>query len=237
MSCIHKYKPSEFEDYERCQTCGTLHHLNPIQPDEAYLNNYWSEERGHSNLEAQAWNCDVHEENGLTKNQFVLNLLPEFSPYLLEIGCAPGSTLRSILDSDRASWVTGSDYDPAYEEGIREIINHPVELVFGPFPKSFKDRQPSSFNTIVGLDVFEHNFDPDSFLKACQLLLNNNGFLLLMLPLVSNEGEVFDRMRHREHVFLHSKKHMEILLKEHGFKDIAFSQWCQGHDCVTAIKA
>jgi len=40
----------------------------------------------------------------------------------------------------------------------------------------------------------------------------------------------------KEHAWIHSKKHMEILLKDAGFVHPRFSSWTIGHDVVTARK-
>lgn len=230
---------SDLPDYEKCETCGTLRHRNPVNPEEIYLDDYWSDKHAHSSLRGQEYNCDVHEENGVSKNQFVINLMPEYSKTLLEIGCAPGSTMNAILRAGKAEEVVGIEVDDSYESEIYEIAEeggYSVDLQFGFFPEIAEFIKDSYFDTIIGLDVFEHSFTPHPFLLEANRLLNNNGFLLLMLPLVNDDGSILPRMACREHVHLFTKGYMVEMLEQTGFKDIRFSQWCDGHSVVTAIK-
>lgn len=231
----HHYIPSEFEDYSRCDICGTLKHVNPLNPEDIYLDSYWSDKHTHPTLKEQCYNIDVHQENGKTKNQFILERIPQYSEKVLEIGCAPGSTLHAILRENRASEVFGIEYDPNYARDIADIIGGSSILYFGEFPKC-SVRKHAPLDTILAIDVLEHSFESTEFLQECSLLLNNNGLLFLILPLVQDDGSILDRMRHREHVHLFSKPHLRELLEETGFKNIQFDQWCGGHDSVIAYK-
>lgn len=236
----HTFIPSgEVEDYEVCTQCQTLHHLNPAKPEDVYQDEYWSDKHSHSSIYEQCFNLDSHIENGLTKNQFILDHIPVYSEKLLEIGCAPGATINAILRSDMADEIVGIDVDKSYAKEIEEIATRvcgEVTLKFGFFPEAADDYVDGYFNCIIGVDVFEHSFTPELFLKKCFLLLNNNGCLFLMLPLVQDDGSILDRMRHREHVHLFSKSCLKEMLEEIGFKDVTFDQWCGGHDTVTCYK-
>lgn len=238
MTCDHKYTASQYPEYEECVKCATLHHLNPLHPHEVYEDGYWSEKWLHGTLQEQIHNCAVHQENGWTKNAFTLSKLPAYSETLLEIGCAPGSTLNEIMFEQRAGSIIGVEVDREYEAGIREIVGwpeHVFKLMFGYFPDVTGNLPSGSISTIIGLDVFEHSFVPDMFLRECSRLLEKSGTLFLMLPLHATGFN--PRFLHREHVYLHSPKHMEEMLLSHGFTDIQFDAWTSGHEAVVCRNA
>lgn len=235
---LHAYTPSQYPDYERCADCGTLRHLDPYQPDEVYKDSYWANSTGHPTLLEQGHNTDVHTENGVTKNEFLLNLLPSKSVTVIEVACAPGNLLNRIIAGGYAEKVIGFEVDDKYEAEIRSIIGYPAELRFGYFPQSAQGLPDKCCQAIIASDVLEHSFDPVGFVKECHRLLNNNGVLVLMLPMVEADGTLQeDRARHREHVHLFSRRGLTEILEDAGFKDVEYDAWHPVHLSVRAVKA
>lgn len=238
MSCAHKFVTGDKQDYGQCVDCGTYHSLAALDPKDIYTKGYWSEKWGHSNIEDQNWNCDVHKENGLTKNEFVLGRIwTQDRSAVLEIGCAPGSLLGHLKRKCEFENVHGNDADPEYMDDIFELAGFKDCLLkFGLFPDCTKKHHAKEFySLIIALDVFEHSPRPKEFLDECRRLLKPDGQLLLMLPLVKKSEFLDERFFDpREHVYLHSMKHMNQLLADAGFEGAAYSQWCNGHDVVTA---
>ena len=235
----HKYRPSQYSGYAKCEICHSLRNIAPADPAKVYEEGYWSAEQGHGSLAEQCHNIAVHQENGLTKNDFILKHLPEFSETLLEIGCAPGITLKEILDKGRAGQAFGVEVDRSYQQEILSIIGNEEKvpsLIFGYFPEATSLLWNNFCDVILGIDVFEHSFQPTAFLKECSRLLNNKGTLFLMLPMASDSGEVPLRSLHREHVNLFTKSAMKEMLEEVGFQDVSFGEWHEVHQSVLAGK-
>lgn len=236
MACAHQFIASDYEDYDKCSVCCSLRHKDPYKPHQVYEKNYWSADQDHPLPAEQVYNIDVHTENGVTKNQFILDLLPDLETSL-EIGCAPGSTMNAMLRTGKTKRAIGVDVDRSYENDIRAIAGYPVELIFGYFPEATRLLPPKSVNCVLGLDVFEHSFEPELFLLECNRLLDNDGYLVLMLPLANDDGTLSEpRMRHREHPYLWSLRGMEGMLVEAGFRWTLVDKWCDGHDVIVAIK-
>jgi SAM-dependent methyltransferase len=232
----HQWLPSEYEDYLRCEECQSLKHVNPSIPKETYTSNYWG--TGHvSTMADQVYNLNVHQENGVTKNQYVLDRLPQFSHKLLEVGCAPGSTAHELLFNDRVGAMLGIEYDRSFVDDIRNIAGQPIPLIIGEFPKATYALKNESFATVLALDVFEHSFYPKEFLEESHRLLGRGGMIFLMLPLVKEDGRLEDnRFRCPEHTYLWSERAMREMLEEVGFSEPIFGAWCPGHNSVIAGK-
>lgn len=239
MSCTHQYIPSAHASYEVCEVCGTFHSLAAEDPQKLYVGSeYWSGKNGHSSIDDQVYNLDVYVPEGgtQTKNEFVRERLapPDWNT-VIELGCAPGILLKQL--ADMFAVVIGVDADKAYEADIRRIAcSAKGTIIWGLFPRATRSWRDSAFcSCIVGLDIFEHAPAPQAFLMECYRLLKPGGQLFLMTPLAS--AELPERLfEPREHVFIHSKAHMEQLLKATGFRDTVFDCWTPGHDTVSAWK-
>jgi len=237
----HFLTDSDYESYQKCSICGSLFHRNPTPPDELYLDGkYWNGSTGKSDLISQIYNCAEHRENGVTKNEFILSRIKPFSKRLLEVGCAPGSTLRAILDAARAESVTGIEPDDTYLQQILETIGYfyrKPEFLTGYFPEITGQILAGTFDQILAIDTFEHCFDGPAFLAECSRLLNKHGELFLMLPLVDDDGTIYcERMLVPEHPALYSFQYMEEMLTDAGFGDVIFDRWTDGHETVSATK-
>jgi 2-polyprenyl-3-methyl-5-hydroxy-6-metoxy-1,4-benzoquinol methylase len=191
--CAHQYQPCEITDYERCDLCGTYHSLTSAAPADIYAQNYWAHEHGRSTITEQAYNCDVHEEGGVSKNRFVLNLVEvETGGGALEIACAPGCLLRHLQERGFGP-VVGVDVDASYKVDIEREAGPGAHLMFGYFPEVTQIIQPASFSLVVGMDIFEHIHEPGPFLQECARLLKQGGQLILVLPMVTPGEKVTER--------------------------------------------
>lgn len=216
MSCSHKFESSAFPLYERCSTCGSYRSTAPEDPKTLYGPDYW-DGLLRSNLTEQVYNVNVHEENFQTKNGMVLaaiaahfeaNYLPTES--VLELGCAPGSLLGRFRDIGFQR-VVGIETERGYEAEIRKIADAPVDFRFGFFPELTIGCPNEDFSCVVALDLFEHVAEPAPFLWECHRLLKPGGLLAMMTPVLSEDTPMPERFFNaREHVWMHSKAHMDI---------------------------
>lgn len=236
MTCAHKFGKSGYYQYLRCEDCGTFKSTVAPPPETLYTADYWTHERGHSTLKEQAWNCGVHLESGKSKYQFVLDHIEtEDRSAALEIGCAPGNLLLMLKGIGGFEKVVGIEADIAFEKEIREIGAFGGLLVFGFFPSVTIGCAGEDFSLIIALDVFEHSHEPEAFLSEAARLLKQGGQLFLMLPLVGPDLE--ERFYNpTEHVYLHSKGNLSLMLLGAGFGDFKFDRWCNGHDLISARK-
>jgi SAM-dependent methyltransferase len=243
MPCPHHFITSDHPQYLQCRECKSYRSTAALPPEELYGPDYWSAAAGHSTIREQVYNCDTHQEGAVTKYGFALRAIEESGledrSAAIEIGCAPGRLLLLLRGMARFHRVVGVEVDRAYEADIREIGCFGGELVFGLFPEATAGLEAGSFSLFTALDVFEHVAEPEAFLAEAARLLKPGGLLLLMAPLVCEDGTEMDGrfFEPAEHVWVHSRRHVEMLLAEAGFGLLEFSRWCPGHDVITARKA
>lgn len=243
MPCLHKFESSAVPLYERCSECGSYRSTAPEDPKTLYDADYWSSEEGRSTLSEQIYNVGIHEEFGQTKNGMVLAAIAaqfdkSFMPTesVLEIGCAPGSLLGRFRDLGFHR-IVGIETERSYEADIRKIADAPADLHFGFFPELTIGWPDDDFSCIVALDLFEHIPTPAPFLWECHRLLKQSGLLVMMMPILSEDAPMPERFFNaREHIWVHSKAHMDTLLADAHFTHSEYSQWCPGHDLVLAVK-
>lgn len=238
MPCKHSFVQDSVDDYELCSICGSYRSLTAEDPKQIYTSEYWSGDRHHSTIDDQVHNVDVHKEHGISKNDFVINCIwTQDRSRALEIGCSPGVLLKRLSEQCGFDDVHGIEATDGYKNDIRKHSGEKPKLLFGFFPDDFKDITPSRYSLVLALDVFEHSHDPHGFLSACHRILKPDGQLLLMFPMaVWNVDKSWRFFHPKEHAWIHSMRHMEILLEDAGFVFPRFSSWTIGHDVVTARK-
>ena len=234
MACEHHYVHSNHEGYLLCGFCRTYRSLLAVPPEDLYTEDYWTHAEGHSTLKEQAYNVDEFIINGSSKAQYVLDRIEvENRGAALEIGCAPGRLLLLLKGIGGFRNVIGIEANRAYEKDIREIGCFGGDLLFGIFPDVTPQGWGGRFDYITAIDVFEHSWDPEAFLEECARLLKPGGQLFLMLPLASKELEerFFEA---KEHVFIHSRPNLLVMLTEAGFSGFKAGNWTNGHDSISA---
>ncbi len=232
MPCDHKFYDCTSANYQRCRECGTFRSKAPASPDVFYDDHYWS--GVHSGFYEQAWNVDMHMERGVSKNRFVLDRIEARRAEAIDIGCSPGRLLYWLRWAARFETVTG--IDPGSQKDIRAVGCHDGPLLTGLFPEVAFHFADDSASYISGLDVFEHLWEPEQFLKECYRILKPAGQLFLMMPF---GDELLPESRFfapAEHVYLHSRRHMRTIITDAGFDRINFDKWALGHDTVSARK-
>lgn len=230
--CRHKFAVSAVKDYDLCASCGTYKSRSFCQQGD-----YWAS--GHSSVWEQAWNVDMHTENGVSKNRFVLDRIESDRGVALEIGCAPGRLLYWLKHAARFKSVVGIEPDEKSHEAIRQIGCFDGPLLGGLFPGTpglASVASGKTFDYVVALDVFEHCDEPERFLTECHRLMTTGGQLFLMLPLADRTPPGSMSFKASEHVYLHSLANASLLLGAAGFGRIKCDRWVEGHDTLSAHK-
>lgn len=100
---------------------------------------------------------------------------------LLDIGCGDGELLVRLRNKYKEIW--GIDIaGPRIDRAQKKFANDPgIHVIVGNANQqlSFKD---GSFDTITGLAILEHIFDPYYFIKECHRLLRKGGTLIVEVP-------------------------------------------------------
>lgn len=241
MSHKHLFVPSEkYLNYEVCTECGTLHSTALALPDKIYIDNpYWDEgdgTTGRSTIEQQQQNFLCTDDSGISKADRVLQFVPKRGKNILEIACSPGVMLQKFLDLNY-SFVFGIEPRKEYCEYVANYAKGAV-VVNGYFPEATKPSNDNIFDCIVGLDIFEHVEDYQSFLDEIKRLLIPGGTAILMSPIIDNEdGFIRSRdMAHpEEHAWIFSQRFLEPYLKE-MFSEVKFANWILGHTLIILKK-
>lgn len=231
-ACKHEYRSCDVTNYVRC-ACGTYKSIAWVNPAHLYADSYWIGE--HSSLYEQCWNVDMHTENGISKNAFMLSKIGCQRRRALEIGCAPGRMLFWLKWAARFETIVG--IDPCnQEEDIRRIGCFGGSLYTELFPKKIWRVGDENFDLVLAMDVFEHSPCPERFLDEAFRIMAPGGQLLLMLPLADELPADSRFFNAREHVYLHATANLRAMLEDAGFQQVEFSRWAIGHDTVSARK-
>ncbi len=149
-------------------------------------------------------------------NQWTLN---GFKKYLkgriLEIGCGIGNFTKSLQDFGEVYTI---DIREDYVEKTREFLSKKVHVGLGDIEKGKYFFDHTKFNTEVCINVLEHIKDDKKALKNLYNLLESDGYLILIVPCHPTLYGEIDRSI--GHFRRYTKKNLEIMLEEAGFKII-----------------
>ena len=139
---------------------------------------------------------------------------------LLDVGCASGIFLH---EASVIGWsVTGVDRSPATASFARESLSCPVHI--GILEST---RIPSSpFPVVTAWEVLEHTIEPRAFFRALGSNVQEGGLLAISTPLGNGLvaralGSRFPMITPPEHLSLFSRRSLELLAAEHGFRPVA----------------
>lgn len=230
---IHDFiKSEEYAGYEYCPGCGSYHSIEQVDPKIIYEGAYWSHENNRSTIEEQVYNITETETAGISKIDFILKCIPK-SKNSLEIACAPGVLLNKLSEISNEAY--GIEPNSEYLDFICEQAPKAVVL-HGYFPAVFDETAKNCFDSIIGMDIFEHIDDYDKFIKAVLRLLSDGGRAVFMSPIILEDGLFRERdFKPDEHCWIHSKKFLDPYLKQY-FKGVFFDRWQIGHEVIILTK-
>lgn len=110
----------------------------------------------------------------------ILDLMPDFSQRVLEIGCGSGQTLELIKNLQLCERTVGIEFfeKAAQEASLRVDETYQLNIETDEFPLGI-----GQFDLILILDVLEHLVDPWGILKLINdSLLKPEGGIIISLP-------------------------------------------------------
>jgi 2-polyprenyl-3-methyl-5-hydroxy-6-metoxy-1,4-benzoquinol methylase len=110
----------------------------------------------------------------------IIDLLPDFSQRVLEIGCGSGQTLEMLKHMHVCAETVGVELFEAAADSARTRVDtvYCMDVEKNPLPA-----QIGKFNLILLLDVLEHLLDPWTFLKRLkEEYLAVDGVMIISLP-------------------------------------------------------
>lgn len=147
---------------------------------------------------------------------YFVNLITShiFNKNVLEIGCPSGKL--ALQSTDFKKWFI---VEPNKKCGIEFPQN--ITFIECFFDDSFEIKE--DIDVIVNSHLFEHIYEPRSFLKKCHSILNKHGKMIFAIPnmehisqekLAPFNGVFF------EHTIYYNEENVSYLLKIAGFKNI-----------------
>jgi SAM-dependent methyltransferase len=227
--CGHPVLEPFSEHYNVCRNCGTLVSLAAYDSG-IYNADYWlgrqTELHGLPDIRSRA-RLDLPERCTHWLRHLLTHKLPPAT--VLEIGCAHGGYVALM------GWAgfdaIGTELDAAVARQAHELFG--VKVLAGEVEKQPLVKE--SFDVVVLNDVLEHLPDPVSTMRHCAGLLSKDGFLVVQTPeykehlsfedLKASDDLFLKHMekKQEEHLFLYSRRSVEILFARLGLPHVAFS--------------
>lgn len=162
-----------------------------------------------NNIKGKLLNSIIPNNDPSFKILKQISISPESK--ILDVGCGNGKYLK-ILEQIGFKNLIG--IDPFLKN---EISSNNIKLIKGTIHE-IKEK----FDLITFHHSFEHLIDPIQTLESTRKKLKNNGFCIIRIPLVSsyswkNYKENWVQIDAPRHIFLHSKKSMEMISKRNSF--------------------
>jgi len=217
-------------DYLECSSCGCLQLINPPKDYSIhYPKNYFTYQQ---ELEGKfkSYLNRYRDRAAIGEKSFLGNILfrkfgeptyitrmkiagVELQDSILDVGCGKGILLHKMMESGFEN-VLG--IDPFIDETI--IYKNGLKIL----KKNFNELE-GKFDLIMFNHSFEHMQKPLEVIKYSNRLLSKNKFLLIRIPVA--DSYAFKHYRNNwcsldapRHLFLHTKKSIEILAKASGFE-------------------
>jgi SAM-dependent methyltransferase len=225
--------------YFQCENCGCFQIKNiPYNLPKYYPSNYYS--FNPANLEKRGIISFVKTIFKLIRNSYAIfnhglvgKIIYSFYPYealrslsrvrlnknskILDVGCGTGKLLLELRGLGFTHLVGIDPYiekDIEYKNGVK-ILKKTIQ--------EFSESGNNKYDLIMFHHSFEHIQEPFETLEACKRILNPDGIVLIRTPVADswaweNYRENWVQIDAPRHIFIYSRKSMEILAQKIGFK-------------------
>lgn len=203
--------------YGRCDRCGTLvlkHAVDEETLKEFYtFDGYWHDyvqgEYNFPTIEQRAIN-DFKDRIPLWYG--IMSRYKQNPESVLEIGCSHGGFLRACKELGAIN-VVGVEVDASTCEFARDLFGL-EHVISGFFPNV--ELPLDKFDVVAGFDVLEHFSDPVEAMERVNDLLTPDGVCIFATPCHRGEGESWEQLKPREHLFLYSAHNIHLLFDQVG---------------------
>lgn len=220
----------EVFDYLECLNCGCLQLLNPPNDYSVhYPKDYFTFQQEHEG-KIKSFLNRFRDKAAMGEKSFLGNVLfkkfgePTYikrfkiarvglNDSILDVGCGKGILLHKMKES-------GFENVLGIDPFIDDTISYPNGLKI--FKKDFNELK-DKFDFIMFNHSFEHMEKPLEVMRHANKLLNNDKYLLLRIPV--SDSYAFKHYKENwcsldapRHLFLHTKKSIELLAKQSGFE-------------------
>jgi SAM-dependent methyltransferase len=220
----------EVFEYLECSNCGCLQLLNPPKDYSShYPKDYFTFQQKHEGKIKSILNR-YRDKAAMGEKSFLGNILykrfgtPTYvsrlkiadvglNDSILDVGCGKGILLHKMKES-------GFNNVIGIDPFIDETISYPNGMKI--LKKNFNELE-GKFDFIMFNHSFEHMENPLEVMRQSYRLLNKNKFLLLRIPVA--DSYAFKHYRENwcsldapRHLYLHTKKSIELLAKQSGFE-------------------
>ena len=194
-----------------CRDCGLVYQSTTPSPKN--INMYYESAAAYINAGRSG---DVSEQ----KKRFVQRQLYTLFDVLgcvprniFQVGCSEGYTLSMFLDSG-SSKVAGVDPSIASHKLAKEKYGIDTSIGF------FEDYHLTGevYDLIVLTHVLEHLFDPVGILKKCSLMQNDDGWVLIEVPLFEGCSFFPPGMFTLEHLNYFSENNLKRMVYKIGYE-------------------
>ena len=221
----------------KCRECDLLY-LNPMPTRKSILEDIYPDEYDQYHFETSKHPVqDILQNYGFSKRMRYISKFKK-SGRLLDVGCATGDFLKYIQNHL-------SPWEIAGLEPVSEAANISSEKLGIPIEKGLlSDSQfdADSFDVITFWHVFEHLEDPMKSLIETHRLLNNDGIVVITLPITDSlDHKVYKKFwigyELPRHLYFYSKVKMIDYLEKAGFRIIDIRNLYGSHAMtMTSIK-
>lgn len=142
---------------------------------------------------------------------------------LLEIGCGPGGLLAELAGTGWSA--EGIEPSPRLRGAAIERLGPDLPIHSCRLEEAEPFLKHRLYSAILAIDVIEHLGDPALLPGLAYSWLAPGGVLFLQTPNAGSirrylQGEAWEQLAPDEHLLLHTRKSLDLLLKESGFTDI-----------------
>lgn len=221
-----------------CPQCGLVY-ISP-RPSATDFEGYQGESGMGSGHHAVVSKEEIEQRIEMRDIPLKKTVLAFLKPYLrngiriLDIGCGFG-TLLALARNEYEAKVTGIELNAQDVQVAKEKFG--LDLFFGTFEKYANEHAREKFDSIILHHTFEHFLDPVSELGRIKNALADDGVLYIAVPNILNIKKRPDVFFIQGHFCTYSPYSMSRILRDHGFKVIAFNEragYHGGMECVAA---
>ena len=211
----HNYLKNKSDDFEIhdfeisfCKECGFIQSPRYVKPKNELYENY---------ITFSSW-------KNQPQAQLIINRMSDFlglegGSKIVDVGANDGSFLDLLK---KAGYYNASGIEPTSDASkIAKSKSHDIIQDFLTTDFVHERKLQKKFNVVISRHVLEHILELNDFLRACRLMLLDNGILILELPDHGEAVRYNDYSFWEEHVNYFTESTLNTALKKNGLEIFA----------------